>query len=218
EIGPHRVEQPFPKPHQVEFDPSGRFVAVPDKGLDQVLVYEIDAAAGKLKAVGQPSQAREGAGPRHIAFHPSGQSAYVINELDSTVTAYRFDSETGQLEPFQRLSSLPDSFTGNSRASEIAVSPDGRFVYASNRGYDSIAIFSIDPENWQLTSAGWQNSEGRTPRFFAIDPNYQRLLVANEDTDTIVPFEIDRSDGSLRKSGDAVQVGSPVCIIFKPIS
>ena len=218
EIGPHRVEQPFAKPHQVEFDPSGRFIAVPDKGLDVVFVYEIDAAAGKLKAVGAPVQGREGAGPRHIAFHPSGRSAYVINELDSTVTSYRFDPDTGSLEPFQRLSALPDSVTGNSRASEIAVSPDGRFVYASNRGYDSIAIFSVDAENGQLTSAGWQASEGRTPRFFAIDPNHQRLLVANEDTDTIVPFEIDHSSGSLQKSGEPVHVGSPVCILFKPIS
>jgi 6-phosphogluconolactonase (cycloisomerase 2 family) len=216
EIGPHRAEQPFPKPHQVEFDPSGKYIAVPDKGLDLVFTYEIDAA-GKLRASTEPAQAREGAGPRHVAFHPSGGLAYVINELDSTVTAYRFSPETGALEPFQRLTALPDTFTGNSRASEIAVSPDGRFVYASNRGHDSIAIFAAEEGSGRLTPAGWQASGGRTPRFFAIDPNYQRLLVANEDTDTIVSFDIDRSDGSLRPVGEPVKIGSPVCIVFKPI-
>jgi 6-phosphogluconolactonase (cycloisomerase 2 family) len=218
EIGPHRVEQPFAKPHQVEFDPSGRYIAVPDKGLDIVFTYEIDAAAGKLRASTEPARAREGAGPRHIAFHPSGTLAYVINELDSTVTACRFSPETGAIEPFQILSALPDSFTGNSRASEIVASPDGRFVYASNRGHDSIAIFSVEEASGRLTSVGWQASGGRTPRFFAIDPNHQRLLVANEDTDTIVSFEIDRSDGSLRPVGEPVRIGSPVCILFKPIA
>lgn len=193
EIGPHRVEQPFAKPHQVEFDPSGRFIAVPDKGLDRIFVYEIDAAAGKLKAVGQPAAARQGAGPRHIAFHPSGRLAYVINELDSTVTAYRFDPATGALEPFQLLSALPDTFAGDSRASEIAVSRDGRFVYASNRGDNTLAVFGVDAETGRLASTGWQASEGRTPRFFAFDPNGTRLFVANEDSDTIVPFDVDLS-------------------------
>jgi 6-phosphogluconolactonase (cycloisomerase 2 family) len=218
EIGPHRVEQPFAKPHQVEFDPSGRFIAVPDKGLDLVFTYEIDAKAGKLKRSTEPAKAREGAGPRHIAFHPSGSLAYVINELDSTVTAYRFDPATGALAPFQLLTALPETFTGNSRAAEIAVSPDGRFVFASNRGDNSIATFSIEEGTGRLTSAGWQASEGRTPRFFAIDPNYRRLLVANEDTDTIASFDIDRSSGSLQPIGEAVKIGSPVCIVFKPIS
>lgn len=217
EIGPHRVEQPFAKPHQVEFDPSGKYIAVPDKGLDLIFVYEIEASAGKLKAVGEPVPTREGSGPRHIAFHPEGRFAYVINELDSTVTAYTFDPDTGALEPFQLLSSLPDTFTGNSRASEIGVTPDGHFVFASNRGYDSIVIYALEEGSGRLAPAGWQSSEGRTPRFFAIDPNYRRLLVANEDTDTIVSFDIDHSNGSLKVTGDPVKIGSPVSIVFKPI-
>src|SRR5262249_42701175 len=149
-IGPHRVEQPFAKPHQVEFDPSGRFIVVPDKGLDVVFTYRLDTAARKLVHAAT-AQAREGSGPRHVAFDPAGRNAYAINELDSTVTAYRFDASTGALEPFQIVSSLPDRFVGNSRASEIAVSPDGRFVYASNRGYDSIAIFAIDATTGRLS-------------------------------------------------------------------
>jgi 6-phosphogluconolactonase (cycloisomerase 2 family) len=215
EIGPHRVEQPFPKPHQVEFDPSGRYISIPDKGLDVVFMYEIDAEAGKLKPVGEPAPARAGAGPRHIAFHPAGDLAYVVNELDSTVTAYHFSAEAGALAPFQVLTTLPDTFTGNSRASEIGASPDGRFLFASNRGHDSIATFAIEEGSGRLTPAGWQASEGRTPRFFAIDPNYQRLLVANEDTDTIVSFEIDQSTGALRSTGEPTKIGSPVCIVFK---
>src|SRR5262249_17579119 len=125
-IGPHRVEQPFAKPHQVELDPTGQFIIVPDKGLDLVFSYRIDPVARKLVPAPKAAQAGEGAGPRHVAFEPAGQAAYVLNELDSTVTAYRFDRTTGSLEPFQVVSTLPDTFTGNSRASEIAVSPDGR--------------------------------------------------------------------------------------------
>src|SRR5262249_34630454 len=125
-IGPHRVEQPFAKPHQVEFDPSGKFIVVPDKGLDLVFTYRIDPEKGKLVLATRPVQARESAGPRHVAFHPAGHLAYVVNELDSSVTAYRFNPATGELAAFQLLSTLPDTFTSNSRAAEIAVSADGR--------------------------------------------------------------------------------------------
>jgi 6-phosphogluconolactonase len=214
-IGPNRTEQPFAKPHQVEFDPTGKFVIVPDKGLDCLFTYRVNVETGKLVQVGQAIGAREGSGPRHIAFHPAGRRAYVINELDSTLTAYHFDSATGGLQPFQLVSSLPDSFTGNSRASEIAMSHDGRFLYASNRGYDSIAIFSIDVATGKLAPTAWQPSLGKTPRFFALDPTGRFLFVANEDSDEIVTFAIDRSDGSLSPTGETTIVGSPVCIIFK---
>jgi 6-phosphogluconolactonase len=217
-LGPHRVEQPFAKPHQVEFDPSGRFIVVPDKGLDLVFTYRIDAVARKLLIAAKPVEAREGSGPRHVAFDPAGRTAYVINELDSTITAYRFDQATWSLAPFQIVSSLPDTFTGNSRASEIAVSPDGRFVYASNRGYDSIAIFAIDTSSNRLSPLSWQTTDGRTPRFFAIEPKYRLQFAANEDSDAIVPFEIDHSSGKLQRSGEAIRVGSPVCILFKAIA
>jgi 6-phosphogluconolactonase len=215
-IGPHRVEQPFAKPHQVQLDPAGRFFAVPDKGLDLTFTFRLDPNHGKLHPSDTPpAQAREGAGPRHITFHPSLPFAYVINELDSTVTACRYDPAHGRLEPFQILSSLPDTFIGNSRASEIEISADGRFVYASNRGYDSIAIFAVDPVTGRMTSVGWQESYGKTPRFFAIDPTQRFIFIANEESDTIVTFKIDRASGTLERTGDVVRTGSPVCIVFR---
>jgi 6-phosphogluconolactonase len=215
QTGPHRIEQPFAKPHQVEFDPSGRFVIVPDKGLDQVFTLRIDASAGKLARVdtGTP-RSRDGSGPRHVAFHPTRSFAYVVGELDSTVTAYHFEPTTGQLTPFQVVPTLPDTFVGNSRAAEVAVSRDGRFLYASNRGHDSVAAFSISQNDGRLTSARWTSSQGKTPRFFAMDPAGRFLFVANEDSDNIVPFRVGEQDGGLSASGAVVRSGSPVCIVF----
>jgi 6-phosphogluconolactonase (cycloisomerase 2 family) len=215
QIGPHRVEQPFAKPHQVEFDPSGHFIVVPDKGLDCVLAYRLDGVTGKLIPLdAPPAPAREGAGPRHVAFHPSGVIAYVVNELDSTVTAYQLDRRDGSLTPLQVVSALPDTFVGHTRAAEIMVSKDGRFVYASNRGHDSIAVFAVDPASGRLTNAGWVASQGRTPRFFTLDPSGAWLFVANEDSDTIVTFRIDRQTGLPSLAGEAARTGSPVCIVF----
>ncbi|MGY8635771.1 lactonase family protein [Bradyrhizobium sp. 14AA] len=213
-IGPHRVEQPFAKPHQVEFDPSGGFIIVPDKGLDLVFTYRIDAEKGKLVLAAKPVQAREGAGPRHVAFHPGGRFAYVVNELDSTVTGYRFDPATGTLEPLQVVSAVPDTFTGNSRAAEIAVSADGRTVYASNRGNDSIAIYAIDAASGRLTPVGWTLSGGKTPRFFAFGASDKFLFAANEDSDTVTMFTR-AGDGRLTATDKTVKVGSPVCILFR---
>jgi len=214
QIGPHRIEQPFSKPHQVEFDPSGRFVLVPDKGLDQVFTVRIDASAGKLALIdaGTP-RSRDGSGPRHVAFHPTGSFAYVVGELDSTVTGHHFDPTTGRLTPFQVVTTLPDTFVGNSRAAEVAVSSDGRFLYASNRGHNSVAAFSINQGDGRLTPAGWTDSQGKTPRFFAMDPAGHFLFVANEESDSIVPFRVGQ-DGSLAPAGTVVHSGSPVCIIF----
>ena len=215
QIGPHRIEQPFSKPHQVALDPSERFVVVPDKGLDQVFTLRIDAEAGKLSLLdsGTP-RSRDGSGPRHVAFHPGGAFAYVVGELDSSITAYRFDQTTGKLTPFQYVSTLPDTFVGDSRASEVACTRDGRFLYASNRGHDSIVSFSIDPGNGRLTPRGWTPSQGKTPRFFALDPTEQWLFVANEDSDSIVPFRTDARSGGLTPTGAVVRSGSPVCIVF----
>lgn len=216
-LGPHRVEQPFAKPHQVAFDRQDKFIVVPDKGLDQVFTFQLDPGSGRLAAIATPAPiAREGAGPRHVAFHPANGFAYVINELDSTVTAYRFDPATGALTPFQVVSSLPDTYVGNSRGSEIAVSPDGRFVYASNRGYDSVAVFAVDAPSGRLTPVEWVPSLGKTPRFFAFDPAGKFFSVANEDSDTIVAFRVDRATGKITATGDEVKTGSPVCIVFAP--
>ncbi len=201
----------------MEFDRANRFIVVPDKGLDQVFAYRLDATTGKLQQVEPKApQSREGAGPRHVAFHPGNAHAYVINELDSTVTAHRFDASTGVLTPFQNLTTLPDTFVANSRASEIAIAPSGRFLYASNRGHDSVAIFGIDAATGRLAPLGWQDAGGKTPRFFAFDPAGRFLFVANEDSDTIVTFKVDAATGTLAPTGDVVRTGSPVCIVFTP--
>ena len=212
-IGPHRVEQKQAKPHFNPFDPTGRFVIVPDKGLDRTFAFRF--ADGRLTPAA-PSfvEAREGAGPRHVAFHPNGHFAYVVNELDSTVTTYGYDAATATLTPRQVLSSLPDTFTGNSRASEIEVDAAGRFVYASNRGDDSIAVFRIDAATGLLHFVGADKTSGRTPRFFTIAPGGRFLYALNEDSDTIVAFGIDPHSGRLRPTGHSVQSGSPVCMVF----
>jgi 6-phosphogluconolactonase len=213
QIGPHRVEQPFPKPHQAEFDPSKKWIAVPDKGTDKILIYGI-GATGKLFQV-SACDAREGSGPRHIAFHPGGRLAYVINELNSTVAAYRFDPDTGTLRPFQILSSLLDRFIGNSRGAEIAVSTDGRFVYASNRGSNTVAGFAIDGDG-TMTAIGHWNTGGKTPRFFTMISETV-MLAANEDSDTITAFTLDHQ-GGLRATGSVLRVGSPVCILSRRLA
>ncbi|MEJ8851307.1 lactonase family protein [Variovorax rhizosphaerae] len=212
-IGPHRVEQKQAKPHFNPFDPSGRFVVVPDKGLDRVFSFRFEG--GVLSPASKPDVvAREGAGPRHLAFHPSKPFAYVVNELDSTVTTYRFSADTGQLEALQILSSLPATFTGNSRAAGIAVDPSGRTVYASNRGHDSIAVFRIDPASGMLAFEGADKTGGHTPRFFTLAPDGRLVYALNEDSDTIVSLAVDGSTGRLAPTGQSVKCGSPVCMVF----
>jgi 6-phosphogluconolactonase len=218
-IGPHRVEQPFAKPHQAEFDRQGRFIIVPDKGLDRVFTFRIDGSAGRLVASEQGSvSAREASGPRHVALHPRTAFAYVLNELDSTIAVHRYDGEAGALEPVQILPCLPDTFTGNSRAAEIAVSADGRFVYASNRGSNTIAVFAADEGTGRLAPVQWAPSGGRTPRFFTFDPAGHFLFVANEDDDIIQRFRADAATGRLTADGVAARTGSPVCMVFRAVA
>ncbi len=213
-IGPHRVEQPFAKPHQVRYDPSNRFILVPDKGRDVTEAYSL-SLEGKLSLAQPPAAvAREGAGPRHIAFHPVKPFAYVINELDSTVVAHRYVAATGELTPFQMLSSLPDTWVKNARAAEIEVSVDGRFVYASNRFNDTIAIFAIDPTSGRLKAVDWVSCAGKTPRFFAFAPGGRTLYVANEESHTVEAFDVRTKDGRLSHRGTAAATGSPTCLVF----
>lgn len=212
-LGPHRVEQPYPKPHQVQYDPGGRFIIAPDKGRDLVESYTLDAE-GKLQLAAAAPRAQEGAGPRHISFHPRQPFAYVVNELNSTITAYRFDAQTGGLAPFQVLPSLPDTFVGDSRAGEIEVSHDGRSVYASNRGSDTIGVFAIDQRTGRLSPRGWRQTGGKTPRFFALAPDGRCLFAANEDSDTIMALAVDPASGALGPPVLAAKVGSPTCIVF----
>jgi len=212
-IGPHRVEQKLSKPHFNPFDPSGKFVVVPDKGLDRTFSFRF--ADGKLTPAAQPFVvARETSGPRHIVFHHGLPTAYVVNELDSTVTTYAYSAEDGSLEPRQILTTLPETFTGNSRASEIEIDRSGRFLFASNRGYDSIASFFIDQKTGLLRTGAITQTAGKTPRFFTIIPDNRYLYALNEDSDTIVTFTLDQSTGALNPTGFSVASGSPVCMIF----
>ncbi|KJZ61413.1 lactonase family protein [Pseudomonas fluorescens] len=212
-MGPHRVEQPFSKPHFNPFDHTGSFVLVPDKGLDRIFSFHFDN--GKLVPADQPFvTTREGAGPRHLALHPTASFAYVVNELDSTVTTYRFNPQDGSLKPLQVVTSLPSTFTGNSRASEIEVDRSGRFVYASNRGYDSVAAFAIDQKTGLLSPVEFMPTDGKTPRFFTLTPNERFLFALNEDSDTIISMAVDPKKGGLSKTGFSVSTGSPVCMVF----
>jgi 6-phosphogluconolactonase (cycloisomerase 2 family) len=215
EPGPHRKEQASSHPHDAPFDRAGRFILMPDKRHDRVFVFRLDGASGKLTPNDPPFVAtREGAGPRHIAFHPAMPYAYVINELDSTVTTYRYDGERGVLQPMQVVPSTPASFTGNNTGSEAAAAPSGRFVYGSNRGHDSIVIFAVDSAGGTLTPVGWEPTQGKTPRFFALDPSANFLYAANQDSDTIVTFRVDQATGKLTATGQIIKVGSPVSIVF----
>ena len=215
EPGPHRTEQSVPHPHQCPFDPAGRLVVVPDKGLDRLFVFRLDARQGKLVAAEPPSvKTRSGAGPRHIAFHPRLPYAYVINELDSSVAAFRI-SETGALEPLQVQPSIPPSFVGDSTGAAVDVAPSGRFVYVSNRGHDSVGIFRIDEANGLLTPVGWEPTKGPTPRFIGLDPTGTRLYAANQRGDAIVEFSVNAASGLLAATGRIVVAGTPVCVVWR---
>jgi 6-phosphogluconolactonase (cycloisomerase 2 family) len=215
EPGPNRKEQASSHPHDCPFDPSGRFILVPDKGLDRVFTFKLDNATGKFTPADPPFVAtREGAGPRHIAFHPSLPIAYVIDELDSTITTYRYDPERGALQPVQVVPTIPPNFTGNNTGAEVAVAPSGRFVYGSNRGHDSIVIFAVDRAAGTLTPVGWEPTQGKTPRFFTLDPTANFLYAGNQDSDTVVTFRVNKATGKLAPTGQVVKGGSPVTIVF----
>lgn len=211
--GPHRKEQTQAKPHFNPFDPSGRVLLVPDKGLDRVFSFVWDG--DRLQPADPPcAVAREGAGPRSAAFHPRLPLAYVVNELDSTVTTYRIDAGTGGLQPLHWLSTLPASFCGNGRAAGIQVDATGQHLYTSNRGHDSIAVFSLDAATGLPAFTEAVPTGGRTPRFFTLSPDGRMLFALNEDSDGIVPFAVDADTGRLDRRGDAVHCGSPVCMVF----
>jgi len=212
--GPNRIEQTGSHPHQIVFDPSGRFAIVPDKGLDRIFVFRFDPKAGKLIATEQGAAlARAGSGPRHAAFHPTLPVVWVVNEIGNTVATYQFDAERGAMHAAQILPLLPADFTGENTGAEIAVSGDGRFVYCSNRGHDSIAVFAADARTGWLRSSGWVASGGKTPRFIGLDPSRRFLYAAHEQSDTITVWRVD-SGGRLKPGGEVARTGSPVTIAF----
>lgn len=210
-IDPSR--QQGPHAHAVTLDEANQYVFVPDLGLDKTLVYRFDAGSGKLIPNEAPwAVVKPGAGPRHLVFHPNSRFAYLINELDSTIAAYQYDPDKGQLRDIQTISTLPEDFQGFSTCADLQVSPSGKFLYGSNRGHDSIAIYQIDPATGRLSCIGHASTGGKTPRNFAIDPAGNFLLAANQDSDTIVTFRIDSQAGKLHPTGQVIEVPTPVCV------
>lgn len=218
--GVNPARQEGPHAHCILPDRSGRHVYSCDLGTDKVMIYRFDAGGGKLAPNEEPwVQVKPGAGPRHLTFHPGGRHAYVINELDSTVTAFAHDPSRGTLREFQTAPALPADFKGANTGADIHVSPDGKFLYCSNRGHDSIAAFRVDARTGRLSLVSHTPTRGKKPRNFAVDPTGAFLLVANQDSDTIVTFRRDPLTGRLEPAGQAAEVPSPVCLkLIAPFS
>lgn len=215
----HPQRQTKPYAHCIRIDPGNRFALVADLGLDQILAYRFDAATGALTPNDPPfAQLAPGAGPRHLTWHPNERFVYVVNELANTVTAFAWDGVRGALTALQTVATLPEDFTGNSTSAEIGVHPNGRFLYTSNRGHDSIARFAVDPVTGQLTPLGQVSSNGRTPRYFVFDLTSRWMIVTHHDSDTIVVFAVDPETGALTSHGDPVLWVKPYGIVLLPAS
>lgn len=217
-VNPRRQEAPHA--HGAYLDPANRFAFVPDLGLDKVLIFKFDAQQGSLTPNDPPAASvQPGAGPRHFAFHPSGRYAYVINEMSCTVTGFTYDAERGRLAEMQTVSTLPagEAVQPGYSTAEIEVHPSGKFVYGSNRGHDTIAVYGVEANSGTLTLVEHQSTRGKTPRSFGIDPSGSYLLAANQNSDTVVVFKIDANTGRLTPTGNQIEVGLPVCVKFVPI-
>jgi 6-phosphogluconolactonase len=212
----HRIrQQESSHPHDIFFDSTGKFIVIPDKGLDRVWTFRWDGETGRVAHVDPPSvQARDGAAPRHGAFHPKLPVAWVTNEMDSSLTTYRWDRKRGVLTTKEIVSTLPADFTDDSSTAEIQFHAPSRTLYVSNRGLDKITLYRVDAKTGAVKLLGWQSCFGREPRYFGIDPNGQFLYCANARTDTIVRFRIDQKTGKLSKVGQPIPSLSSVTIAF----
>ena len=214
-IDPKR--QKGPHAHAVEIDAANRYVFVPDLGCDSVFIYALDADKGVL--IPNPNQPSvkvtpAGAGPRQLALSPNGRFAYLINELNSTMTAYAYDAGRGVLSALQTLPTLPEGFTGESTCAEVQMAPSGRFLYGSNRGHDSIVIYALDPDEGTMRLVGHQSTGGKIPRNFTLSPKGLFLAAANQDSNTVVMFRVDPEKGTLEPTGSVVEAGTPICVKF----
>ena len=209
------ARQLAPHPHSVNVDASGNFVYVPDLGIDKVMIYRFDGKGGKLRPA-TPGWAglKAGAGPRHMVFHPDGQKAYVLNELDSMLTLFAVDRSTGALDQRQAISTVPRDFAGKNYPADIHIAPSGKFIYCSNRGHDSIAVFAVDGKTGELSTLQHQPTKGQWPRNFTIDQTGRYLLVANQRSDTITVFSIGQKGGTLSPTDQQVELPVPVCLKF----
>jgi 6-phosphogluconolactonase len=209
------ARQQGPHAHCIVLDPTNRFAYACDLGADKIMSFSFDVRQGKLIANEPPwMKVKAGAGPRHLVFHPSGKFAYVVNELQATITVFAHDGNTGKLKELQTVAALPPDFKEENTSADIHLSPDGKFLYSSNRGHDSIATFRINPQNGSLIFIAHERTGGKTPRNFAIDPTGTFLLVANQHSDNIVAFRRDRRTGRLSATGHVAEVPSPVCLKF----
>jgi 6-phosphogluconolactonase len=211
-----KERQERPHAHWIGTSPDNRFALAADLGLDEVLVYQFDAGTGTLSANSPPyARANPGAGPRHFAFHPNGKFAYLLTEMESAVTVFRYKAQNGSLSVLQTISTLRNDYSGPKEAAELVVHPSGKFLYASNRaGVDSVTAFSIDGAKGTLKLIGEFPTMGKTPRNFAIDPTGRFLLAANQESSNVVVFRIDATTGRLTPTGEVVEVPAPVCVTF----
>jgi len=215
--GPNHDRQEAAHAHWIDLSADNRFALNADLGMDEIFIYRFDASKGKLTPNDPPfAKVAPGAGPRHLAFHPNGRFAYVVDELNSTVTTFSYNAKAGTLHELQTVPTLPKDFSGESTTAEVAVHPNGKFLYASNRGHDSLAVFAIDPSKGTLKFVEHVSVKGKTPRNFEIDPTGKRLLVANQESDNMVEFAIDQATGKLTATGTEIKVPAPVCVKFLP--
>lgn len=216
-VNPKR--QAGPHAHAINLDAANRFAFVPDLGLDKVMIYKFDPAKGCITPNDPPFAAvPPGSGPRHIAFHPSQKFAYVINEMLCTMTTFRYDAQRGALTEIETVSTLPagESVQPGYSTAEVEVHPNGKFLYGSNRGHDTIAVFTI-AEDGKIKLIQNEPTQGKMPRHFTLDPTGRWLLAEHQNSDTIVLFSVDQETGKLKPTGQTVEVGSPVCIQFVPV-
>jgi 6-phosphogluconolactonase len=214
--GPNPERQEGPHAHQIELSSDNRLALAADLGLDELLVYKFDPVKGSLTPNDMPfAKVEGGAGPRHFVFHPNGKFVYLVTEMHSSVDAFIYNPTNGALKQFQTISALPADFKKPNDAAEIAVHPSGKFLYSSNRGHDSIAVFAIDPDNGNLRLLETVSTGGKTPRNFAMDPTGTFLLAANQESNNIVVFRIDQNTGKLTPTGQVIDAPSPVCIVFR---
>jgi len=212
-IDPERQQHPYP--HSCNFDPTGQWVLTPDLGVDKIYIYRFDPTFRSLSPADPPTvSVKPGSGPRHFSFHPNGKIGYLVTEMGGTVYVYSWDSQLGQLHQLQSISTLPADFHGYNKSAEVRIHPSGRFLYASNRGPDTLAIFAIDPDKGTLKLLGFQSVGGKGPRDFAIDPTGTFLFAANQDSDTVKVFRINSDTGMLTPLNITLNVPVPICVTF----